>query len=303
MATKSTTKNTTVVPTIDAGTLAVDYGFALSVLNSNPELKKIFQQAVGGQWTTDKFTAALRNTKWFKTVSASAREWIILQGADPATAKARQAARIQTIRDEAGALGVALTPAQLKAISNQSLMFGWDDNQVKNAISADWKYNPKTSQAGLAAQTIDTMRKAAADYLVPLSDQAIQSWGTRVLAGTATADDFTEYAKQQAKGLFPTLAPVIDRGISVSQYLDPYKQLAAQTLGVAPESVDFTASKWRKAVDGSVDPATKIRAPMSLSDWQATLRSDPTYGYDTTAQGRQDAAALSTQLAQKFGAI
>lgn len=288
-------------PTIDAGTLAVDYGFALSVFKSNPELARIFRQAVAGTWSDDKFVAELRGTKWFKTTSDTAREWAILQGADPKTARQRLAARRATITAEAGALGISLNSAQLNDLTLNTIMFGWTDQQLRQSMSKDWAYNAKTASAGLAGQTVDKIKQSASDYLVPVSNAAINSWTQRVLAGTASADDFTEYAKQQARSLFPTMSAALDRGVTVAQFLDPYKQTASQTLGIDPESINWMDPKWRKAVDGAVDPKTKERMPMSLADWTTHIKTDSAYGYDKTTQARDAASQLTQGLAQAFG--
>jgi hypothetical protein len=289
---------------IDYADLAANYGFALAVLNSNPELKKIFQQAVApkNDWSTARFQAAVMNTTWYKTQSADTRQWLILQETDPATAKARVAARTTTITNAAGALGVKLSAQQLKDITSQSLLLGWTDAQVQGAISKDWNYNPSTAQAGLAGQTLDKINAAAAAYLLPLSDTTKNQWVQHVLSGLGTAEDFTEYAKQQAKSQFSWMAPQIDQGITVQQYLDPYRQQAAQLLGVGPDSIDFMDPKWRGLVE-TVDSKTAQRAPMTLADATTKMRTDPIYGFDQSQVGRQQGAQLVTQLASMFGNI
>lgn len=42
---------------------------------------------------------------------------------------------------------------------------------------------------------------------------------------------------------------------------------------------------------------------MLLADAQTQIRTDPVYGYDQSANGRQSAARLTTQLATAFGAL
>jgi hypothetical protein len=59
---------------------------------SQPELMKLLNSAVSDQWTTDKFTAELKNTGWWKNNSASARQAQVQAKTDPATYKADLAA-------------------------------------------------------------------------------------------------------------------------------------------------------------------------------------------------------------------
>jgi hypothetical protein len=54
------TTNPTV--TLSGPELAQQYGFAYSMLTAIPELNKIFSQAVAGQWSSQRFTAALMAT-------------------------------------------------------------------------------------------------------------------------------------------------------------------------------------------------------------------------------------------------
>jgi hypothetical protein len=50
------------------------------------------------------------------------------------------------------------------------------------------------------------------------------------------------------------------------------------------------------------DPKTGDRTPMTVDTWLSTIRSDPTYGYAHTSQGKQSASTLAAQLGQKMGA-
>lgn len=289
------------VDTIDAQAFAAQYNFAYGLFQSVPELMtKVVKPAIAGGWDEARIIAALRTTKWFRTSSDSARSWAILASADPATAKSRIAARTSTIADSAAQLGVKLDRSTLAKLTKNSLMLGWTDNEMRDHIAAYWHYDAKTPTAGLAATSMDAMRKAAADYLVPVSDKTLAQWTQRVLSGDATADDFTEYAKGQAKSMFPSMAAEIDKGITVAQYADPYKQLASQTLGINAEDVNFMDPKWRTALD-QVDPKTGQRSVMTLADWGTKIRTDSQYGYDQTSGARQSSAQLIQALGQKMG--
>ena len=149
---------------------------------------------------------------------------------------------------------------------------------------------------------MDTINKATQDYLVPVSDQTKQTWAQQIMSGYSSPNDYLEYAKTQAKSLFPSLAGAIDQGLTVSDYADPYRQLASQTLGINPNSVSFLDPKWRKAID-QVDPKTGNRTVMTLADWTTMLKKDPAYGWDKTPQAATEAANLTTKLAQMFGAL
>ena len=57
------------MPALSDAELSAQYGFAMSVLNGNPELKALFQRAVAATYTPDRFQAELRGTQWYKKLS------------------------------------------------------------------------------------------------------------------------------------------------------------------------------------------------------------------------------------------
>src|SRR6478736_122040 len=57
------------VPKLSEKELAEQYGFTMSFLNANPELKKLFHHMVSDGWSKEMFQAKLRDTKWWKTHS------------------------------------------------------------------------------------------------------------------------------------------------------------------------------------------------------------------------------------------
>lgn len=287
---------------IDQATMEAKYGWALTVLYSNPELAKVFATAVEKTYTPEMFQAAVKNTTWYRTASASARSWGILLEEDPATAQAQQTERKLTIQLISQQLGATVDNATLNQMASDSLLFGWTSDQIKSNLAQHWTYQPSTVQKGLAATAMDTINKATQDYLVPVSDQTKQTWAQQIMSGYSTPNDYLEYAKQQAKSLFPALSAAIDQGLTVSDYADPYRQIAAQTLGINPNSVSFMDPKWRKAID-QVDPKTGNRTVMTLADWTTTLKKEPIYGWDKTPQAATEAANLTTKLAQMFGAL
>jgi hypothetical protein len=138
--------------------------------------------------------------------------------------------------------------------------------------------------------------------MVPISDQAQQKWASDLMQGKVNDNDYMNYLKEQAKSLFPSMGAAIDSGVTPSQYTDPYKQIAAQTLQVPPDSVNFSDPKWGKALF-QIDPKTGARTAMSLADWGKTLRSDPVYGYAKTPAAQSQAADFAENILNTFGAV
>lgn len=282
-------------------TVAAQYGY-LSGFLDNPEIGPILQKAAKEGWDIDRLQGAVYATNWYKTHAAVTRTFDSQTKLDPATQQRQIMAQADDILAQSRRAGITLDHTTLAKLAWTSLRYGWSGQQLTNAILAQGKMDLSGKTAGGALTTVDALKEQASQYLVPVSDQTLAKWTKDIAAGNLTEQDFTGYLKEQAKSLFPGLATAIDSGVTVAHYVDPYKQIAAQTLEVPPEQVNFMDPKWGKALF-QTDPKTGARTSMSLADWQNTLRTDPVYGYDKTSQARSTAADLTTQLAKEFGAI
>jgi hypothetical protein len=58
--------------------------------------------------------------------------------------------------------------------------------------------------------------------------------------------------------------------------------------------------KWGKALM-AVDLKTGQRRPMTLDEWNVTLRSDSRYGWENTSEAMDESAALVLNLARAMG--
>src|SRR5881394_3916749 len=127
-------------------------------------------------------------------------------------------------------------------IATSSIVLGYNDQQIRYTIGQAFRYNPAKEQYGLAGTAQDAIRKAAADYAIPVSDHTMSQWETNIIENGRTPDDFTEYAKTLAKATYgEAVGKAIDAGMSVRQFADPYAQIATQN-GVAadPNAIDWT---------------------------------------------------------------
>jgi len=281
--------------------VAKDYGYFAAYLD-DPELGPILTKAAIDGWDESRLRGAISKTKWWKTHSDSARSFDAQSKLDPATQRQQIATQVASLTNEAKQLGLVIDPKRLSQMAVNSLRYGWSGQQVRNAMVSEGKFD-MSGKTGSAALTLrDNLKARASQYLVPVSDKTMNQWMKNVTRGDVSEQDFDGYLKEQAKSLFPGLAAAIDRGVTVEQYADPYRQIASQTLEIDPQQVNFLQPRWSKALQ-QIDPKTGDRTSMSLSDWQNTLRTDASYGYDKTQQAHQQAADLTTQLAKTFGAL
>ena len=142
------------------------------------------------------------------------------------------------------------------------------------------------------------IKEIADAYVVPMSDQAIKQWADH-LKGEDTKP-FEEYAKHMATGMYPTLAPQLEMGLTTKVLLDPYKHVAQQVLGPQESEPNWTDPKWSAALEGGVDPKTGRPGPMSLSQWGSFLRSEPAHGYDKSPEAMARTRDFLSELHNHF---
>ena len=163
--------------------------------------------------------------------------------------------------------------------------------------STTTKTAPATTEPAPKPMGASDLRQMAEDYHVPMTTQTIDSIvGDSKEISPEKAKVFEDYVKRQAMGLYPTLAPQIEAGLKTTHLLEPYRQVGKQILGDDFEPNFQTDPKMRAALQGSHDPATGRPAPMSLSEWQTHLKSDPGLGYRDSPQGQQETADMKQKI-------
>ena len=139
------------------------------------------------------------------------------------------------------------------------------------------------------------IEKIAHDYVIPLSDGAIEQWAK------AGPEEFKKYAEKVAEGMYPTFAPQIAAGVPTRILLDPYVEVAKQVLGPAGAVPNWSDPKWSAALQGGIDPKTGRHIPMTLDEWRKHLMTHPGHGWEYTPQAHEKAAQFRQILEQGFG--
>lgn len=270
------------------------YGYLATYLE-DPELGPILTQASQENWTPARLQGAIEQTDWWKNTQASVRTYDASEKEDPRTAEANVQARMADLQAQAAQSGFSIDATHLHDIARDSLRLGWSQQQLVNAIGAEAVRGGSINNS----TTMQLVRSQAADYAVPLSDAAMNKWGQDIATGHATTEDYREYLVTTAKGQFAGLADRLDQGQTVKQLADPYIQIAAQTLGISPDSINLRDTKWISALN-AVDSKGVVRA-MTMDEWQKKIKSDPTYGWQNTKDAHDQAYALGATLGQHFG--
>lgn len=279
------------------------YGYIAEVYEGIPEIQQLVKRAIKAGWTEDEFDRRFQASKWYKNHTEEEKQWVLNKATNPAELEQQVNQRKTDVVNMYRQMGVPVGKARLDKIAEKSIKHGWSDQQLRNALAAEFDYNPEGTFGGVAGQTIDELRSMADSYVIPLSNKTIDRWTQNVLRGEATPDDFASYMKDQAKSLWddPQMQAAIDRGQTVRDYLAPWQELAARELEISPDDVDWTAPRWSQAIFRTNDKGERRIA--SFGDWQRTIRTDPKYGYDKTSQAREQAAEFANSLATMFGRV
>lgn len=289
---------------LDMEELAASFGWSYAVLNSNPELRALFKQAVKESWTEARFVAKLRNTKWYKRHGEAARKAEILKKTDPAEYKRRRqqlAARIRTIHSEM--VGGLKSDNWYLKTATQALQAGWTDEEIRYYISkvADIKgLLQQHSLGGQAAETEQMIRKAVGDYGIKLSNGWISQRIRGVLRGSMTAEEILGDIRTMAKSQYRAFADQIDQGLTVRDIAEPYIQRMAQILELNPESIDVFDKKIQSALTRH-DPNTGKPTTTPIWQFEQELRNDPRWLKTNNAQ--EALMSVGHSLLTQFGLV
>ena len=279
----------------------------------DPEVQNLLQKWVANKLTDDEFRTQLEASGWWKNTPASQRQMLIDQATDPATAAQNITQAAHTLDTLAKQMGVGLPGGSEYQLVMDGMRNGWintdgsvsDSSLAQQKLSTYYKQNSAQANTGAAATDADQLRQLYAEYALPVSPQKLSTQIQTVLSGTQSLNDLQAQIAQQAKTLYatnPQLVQAIEGGMTVKQWADPYLQHAANTLGLNPNSINLSAPMWQRVLNPWTDPKTGASTgqAMSLDQWDQTLRSDPTYGFDHSQNAINTASSFATQLVSKL---
>lgn len=274
------------VPALDSQELAEQYGFASSFLNSHWELKRLFEQAVAGGWSKDKFQAKLRDTGWFKNTNAESRKYLLEMSADPASAHMRWDNTYLKVRQLANKIGIQENPFTLNAINeatNSMIYKGWDEAALRFYLAGyiDLGYVP--TQEGEAGEIYDQLHQYTYAMGVELANEWYNTNTRKIIQGVATVQDFKSEIAGLAKANYPQWKAQIEGGQTVSDIAQPYLQSMANILELPAGSVNLFDNTIKKALSYT-NPSSMEKQAKPLWQFENELRSDPRWKQTKNAQ-------------------
>jgi len=285
---------------------AIANNYGITVPTNSAQFAQFVKEAVGPGGSTEAFTEYAKKKAIIAHPEMAAA---INAGATVKEYTADAAAVDNLIANE----GLNVSAATRTALVNHFSADGWSASDPRtidlltkgvdlSKPQTDAKGNPLGGAVGVAQSDFAAI---AADYGIPLpkdpKDLANFINGAIGMTGTTAEKEqaFTDYAKNQAKGIYHWMSGAIDAGVTVKNYLTPYATTIANTLGIAPDSIDWTDSKWNGVV-AKKDP-TGVSVPQTLDQALATVKTDPRFGYDNTMKAKNDAYDLASSIKSMFG--
>lgn len=296
----STTATGGTVPKLSDQELAEQYGFTLSFLNANKELKTLFQQMVSGGWDKSKFQAKLRETKWWKTHTESERAYLTLQYTDPAEAKQKMAQaqiRAEQLARQMGLTGAAISPAQLKNYAYLIVAKGYDESQLRYLMGSKLS-SGVALEGGQAGEVWDEAKAYMYQMGVQWSDARLNPWIKNVVRGTSSIQDIKAQIQREAKAAFPQWAKQIDGGQTVFDIAQPYMASMTEILEINPGSLNLFDPTIKKALNYT-NPGTLNKEAKPLWQFENELRSDPRWKKTKNAQ--DSLMGVAHQVLADFG--
>jgi len=284
--------------------LAQEYGFALNVIWSVGELRDLFIRALSdkkGQWTPERFQAAVQNTQWYRSNDYYARTaWAQEQvgGADW-TDQVNMAK--QAVQRRAAQLGAKLTGPELDALSRRFLYEGWGQGGraalMDEALSGEISFLPDTrGQTGFIGQAgtfIDELRQIANANGIRFSDSWYEAEARSVASGLSTEEDSLRKVREQAASRWGSWGEQIRNGQNMYEIASPYINLMADTLELSPDAITLEDPYISRALTG------QDGNPMPLWEFQRQLRNDPRWMNTNFAQN--EVTGVADAVMQMFG--
>lgn len=273
-----------------------NYGY-LMVYLKHPEIGPIIVQAAKEGWDEARLQGKLKQTKWYRTIPATARAWQRDIYEDPASVARRRAAQEAIIRDQANSFGLFIRPKRLAAIVEHSLMFGWSQEQITDALVAESRYNGGDLPIGSIATDTRSIEDLRRRYLLPDSEKQSYKFARRIARGELTMDDLEALFAKRAANTYGHLSDQLDSGLSMMDLFDGHISAIADELELDPDSIDLTDPRWSDVLS-FVDDKGNTRS-MTIGEARRLARSQP--GFRRTDKAREQGASLAATIGQAFG--
>ncbi len=223
---------------------------------------------------------------------------------------------INTVKTQLTKLGVELDDKVVNAIAKSAARLQLTGRQLREHLSDldgfegfDFDALVASQEEGLLGTYRDDIQKEASKWMISLGDdidaETMNNMIESFYEGGGTQDDIdmaSTYFANQAKALYPTLAPIIDQGISLSTYFLPYKQRVQNLL---ERQIDFLGADHGlfDKIISYTGGGEGIPRVATFSEIDRMIKSDRSSGYWETTQAANKSRSLADTVGRMFGAV
>lgn len=270
-------------PVLSMAALQSEYPLVAALVSSTPELEQIYQQAVSGTWSTDRFIAAIQNSTWWATHSDTARQVFALMKSDPATYTQNVNNLFAQIQQMASQLGASLTQSQLHQFAIDALMGGYDQNQAMLNEKFSQFVRPTSGNhfGGQAGTYEDQIRQGMRDLGVFIPEGQLDTQIKQIIGGQNSVQGVLAQLRTQAASMYPAYANQINSGMNVSDIASPYIGRGQQLLEQGPGAMNIQTPLIKQALQYTLDGKPTA---MPMYDFENAVRRDPRWLQTDNAQ-------------------
>lgn len=289
-------------PAIDPGVLAEEYGLVKQLIDSVPELAKLFKEAVAGGWDAKKFQARLANTTWWKTHSEKQRQYLIKSYTDPASFREdRENAkyRIGELANQVGAWAAINNEKLMNDLIWGVLYNGWSDAELKYHIANILTFSPEGNLAGAGGEFQSKMASMAWSNGVKLDNNWYMNYYRMILQGVSTEQQAMQDIRNKAAAMFPGFRDQIMAGQNMIDIASPYLQGMSSILEINPSSLDL----FDQTIVGALNykDSKGVTGAKPLWQFEVDLRKDQRWL--KTSNAREGLFGVAHKVAQDFGVL
>lgn len=274
-------------------------GFPEWLLDEFPQLKNIYQDAVKGKWTPDRFLGEVKSSDWYQNRSDAMFTWDTTR---PEEKKAQIDAMKASLADQAAALGVNIDGKKLKQLAEFGLRFGYNDAQVRDALASQYKYSSNGPTGGTIGTALDEIDAVAWEWGMDMSRQMRKKWAEKIATGDADVAAFRDMAEQRARKDYSWLKESFDAGKSLGEIVDPYRQTMASLLEISPDQISMKDKQIRKALSWSAGQGQNAEQGLApIYEFENALRQDARW--QKTKNAKDEYMNFGMKVLQDFGVM
>ena len=279
--------------------LGRDYNFAYNILSANPEVQKLFEDAIATGMEPAAFEASIKSSQWYTDVGGefARKAWFSKNMGGPDWDEQMVVAR-DTIQRQATASGAVIPDDQLETWAERYITEGWYDG-ARKGLMMDALASKIEADRGGQITVRDALSTLARDNGVTVTDQWYNEVAQAIARGESTQNDYEMWLRDQAASKYPLYADKIKSGVSVRALASPYLTRMQEILELDANGVNLDDPMIADAL-GGVDEKGNPKA-MSFTDFEKKLRNDPRW--ETTKNGANTLMNTAQNFAKSWGFV